>query len=102
MPPFLGSEYDEDETLFAAYHPGTFNQYSKAFHRGLLLFWFGSSLFLYGGKGTLQLCSGGPQFLFVKKPNPEIPYLERGSSEDGSGDPFLPEQYGGPRRTRGV
>ena len=51
------------------------------------------------GKGTLQLCSGDPQFLFIEKPDPEIPYLERGSSENGSGDPLLPEQYGGPRRT---
>ncbi len=50
-------------------------------------------------KRTLKLCSGGPQFLFVEKPDPEIPYFERGCNEDGSGDSFLPEQYGEPGRT---
>ncbi len=76
MPPFLGSEYHEDKTVFAAHHPWPFDQHGEAFRRRLLLLWFGDPLFVYLRERNLQLCSGSPQFLFVEKPDSEISHFE--------------------------
>ena len=101
MPSFLSTKYHEDETRFATDHPGAFSQYHKAVCGKLLLLWFQGPLFLHVGKRTLQLCSGGPQFLFVENSDSKIPYLERGGSKDGPGDPLLSDQDRNPGRTGG-